>query len=290
MQAEGIQRIAKEHREKYLVSESENVLALGGGVTSDGLKNDVNGNKYYDFTVHYYKLGSAHLITRAREFQLVSRNIFLIEHKGAASSEALRSAFDHALLTRVGVELDDFVRNFTFVTDCASTMPCIVGASSSSQRVPFSEKLMGCISHQLSTAMKHAMEEQITKKTIIATNLDSVKTIVRIFKQGNWNLLLPSGSALIKEIETIFGTTFNVVQRFLFSSKHVASVISAKDSEPAKVAFDSLLTETNSKGDDNYPALDAIVECFRAVCQVQTQLEAQKTPTMYLILPMLEKL
>ncbi|KAI0564986.1 hypothetical protein FGB62_22g915 [Gracilaria domingensis] len=68
---EGIQRIAKEYRKNYRVSESENVLALGGSVTSDGLKNDVNGNKYYDCTVHYYKLGSAHLITKAREFQLM---------------------------------------------------------------------------------------------------------------------------------------------------------------------------------------------------------------------------
>ncbi|KAI0564987.1 Ribonuclease H-like protein [Gracilaria domingensis] len=149
---------------------------------------------------------------------------------------------------------------------------------------------MGCISHKLNRAMRHAMEEQITKKTIIATNLESVKTIVRSFRQGNWNLLLPSGSALTQEIEARFGTTFNVVQRFLFSSKHVVSIISAKDLEPAKVAFDSLLTETNSKGDVNYPALDAIVECFRPVCHVERQLEAQKSPTMYLILPMLEKL
>ncbi|KAI0563666.1 zinc finger BED domain containing protein [Gracilaria domingensis] len=287
---ESIIRIAKERRERYRVEEPKEVIGLGGGVTSDGLKNDVNGTKYYDFTAHYFKLGSPHVLTKDRPFELVSKMIFLIEHKGGESAQQLRSAFDHALITRIGVELDEFMKNFTFVTDCASNMPCVVGASSSSQRVPFNEKWMGCISYQLNTAMKHAVNAETTRNSVIANDLSSVKTIVRIFKQGNWNLSLPDGYALIQEVETRFGTTFAVVERFLKSSKHVASIIASKDSESAKTAFDSLLTETKPNGDVVYPALETISNCLRPVCHVQTALEAQSTPTIHLILPMLEQL
>lgn len=52
---------------------------------------------------------------------------------------------------------------FTFVTDCVSTMPCIVGASSSSARVPFSENGLGCISHQLNIVMKHNIDDKESK-------------------------------------------------------------------------------------------------------------------------------
>ncbi|KAI0558044.1 Zinc finger BED domain containing protein [Gracilaria domingensis] len=287
---DGIRRIAQSARYNYRTNIVKNVLELGGGVTSDGLKNDVNGTKFYDFTAHYFEIGAPHLLTRAREFSLVSRNIFLIEHKGVESASALRSAFDHALLTRIGCELDEFMKNFTFVTDCASTMPCIVGASASSQRVPYTEKWMGCISHQLNTVMKHAMEKEMASNSVIAADLLNVKTVVRIFKQGNWNQALPDGFALVQEIETRFGTVFGVVERFLKSSKNVASLIARKDSEPAKKAFDSLITETTIEGDIVYPALEAIVTCFRPICHVQKQLEAQNKPTMHLILPMLEQL
>ncbi|KAI0559172.1 Ribonuclease H-like protein [Gracilaria domingensis] len=267
---ESIIRIAKEKRESYRVEESKEVIGLGGGVTSDGLKNDVNGTK--------------------SAVRACIEDDFPYRTQRWGISTALRSAFDHALLTRLGVELDEFMKNFTFVTDCASNMACVVRASSSSQRVPFNEKWMGCISHQLNTAMKHAVNAETTRNSVIANDLSSVKTIVRIFKQGNWNLSLPDGYALIQEVETRFGTTFAVVERFLKSSKHVASIIASKDSESAKTAFDSLLTETKPNGDVVFPALEAISNCLRPVCHVQTALEAQSTPTIHLILPMLEQL
>lgn len=46
---------------------------------------------------------------------------------------------------------------FTFVTDCAATMPKIVGASVSTNVAHLSEKWIGYISHTLNTLMKHVI-------------------------------------------------------------------------------------------------------------------------------------
>lgn len=62
--------------------------------------------------------------------------LFIIEHTGSETADTLRDVSDKALMLRVGVQLDIFMKNFTFETDCASTMSCVVGASVSSNRVP----------------------------------------------------------------------------------------------------------------------------------------------------------
>ncbi|KAI0561790.1 hypothetical protein FGB62_71g00 [Gracilaria domingensis] len=107
---ESIQRIGKVEHERYRVNKSKDVMGLGGGVTSDGLKNELNGTKYYDFTAHYFKLGAPHILIKTRSFELMTKNIFLIEQKEAKSASALSSAFYHALLTRIGCELDEFMK------------------------------------------------------------------------------------------------------------------------------------------------------------------------------------
>lgn len=50
--------------------------------------------------------------------------------------------------------VDELEESFTFVTDCASAMPAVPGASVSPHRVPYSKCCVGCFSHQLNTAIK----------------------------------------------------------------------------------------------------------------------------------------
>lgn len=284
---EGVKRLARKEHDSFKHTELENVLSLGGGVTCDGLKQKVNGEKYYDFTIHYFRLGKPDLLTRVREAQLVTKLLFLKMHQGAETAAAIRNTLDVALMECCGIELDCFMDNFTFVTDCAATMPCVVGASASSRRVPFSEKWVGCISHMLNTAMKHVVNHEIRGKTIIADDLERVKTIVRIFKQGGWNSLLPDGHALIQEVETRFGTTHSVVQRFLKSADKVGEIIARKDSETATAAFRDLDRHYTVDGNVSFPALEAIVEAFKPIRHMQTAFEADLEPTMHLVLPML---
>ncbi|CAN8074603.1 unnamed protein product [Agarophyton chilense] len=152
--------------------------------------------------------------------------------------------------------MEVFMKNFTFVTDCASNVLRIVPASSLSQRVPFSEKWKGCLSHQLNTAMKHVVNI-FCPNSVIVKDVISMKTLVRIFKHENWNNELPDGFVLIQVVKTRFGTTKAVVERCVAASQYGAKVISCKESAPEKKAFESFF-----KGDDEgnlrFPALIAV--------------------------------
>ena len=240
-------------------------------------------------TAHYFKTNEADPLRATKDVTLMVRNVFLIQHEGPESASYLRKAFDNVLKDQYEISLDQLTENFTFVTDCAATMPKIVGASSSSSRIPFSEKCLGCVSHMLNTAMKHAINEE-KSDSIVYRDLNTVKTIVRIFKQGNWNDALPHGCKLVQEVETRFGTHFQVVERFLKSVEHVGRIIGEKESQSATESFQKFECVTVDLGNTIYPALEAIATCFAPICHVQKQLEASDTCTINLVLPLLEQL
>lgn len=179
------------------------------------------------------------------------------------------------------------MKNFTFVTDCAATMSRIAGASVSSTRVPYTENWVGFIAHQLNTGMKHVMSSEENVKRPIHDDPVRVKTIVRVFKHGNWNQFLPDGYALLQEVETRFGTTNTAVQQFLESFHLLSDIISPKAPNSAVDAFDKLLKEAQGEGGAVFPALKAINKVFRPVRHIQTLLESFKEPTMQSILPAL---
>ncbi|KAI0563361.1 hypothetical protein FGB62_41g21 [Gracilaria domingensis] len=45
-------------RESFRVHELDGIMALGGGVSCDGLKNEDTSTNYYDLTAHYFSLGT----------------------------------------------------------------------------------------------------------------------------------------------------------------------------------------------------------------------------------------
>lgn len=117
-----------------------------------------------------------------------------------------------------------------------------------------------------------------------------VKTIVRVFKQGGWNSKMERGYALIQEVETRFGTTFSVVERFLKAAERVEAVIEDTVSEPARNAFHGLLSERDLDGEViSYPALEALVDAMDVVVEAQTRLQASTYPTIQMALPLLQR-
>jgi len=261
---------------------------MEGGITCDGLKQKTTGVKYYDFVAHYLEFGPVNLLNGQRQVSMVCKVLLLENHVGAESASALRDMLEASLSRQCGLEFDKLMEQFTLVTDCDATLPCIVGAYASSARVPFNERWAGCISHQLNTVMKHAMDEEDREKSAISDDLRAVKTIFRVFKHGSWNSLLPRGLHLIQEVETRFGTTHTVVNRFLKVVDKAAVIIGMKDSGAALDALCGLMTLTTPNGKTAYPALEAVDAVFAPTLHAQIALETSDSPTMHLIFPMLE--
>lgn len=89
---------------------------------------------------------------------------------------------------------------FTFVADCAATMLAVFGPSVSPYRVPFSDKWVGCIAHQLTTAMKKAFDDVYEES--IRADTESLKKLIRVFKEGGLNEKLLAGKALKQGVST----------------------------------------------------------------------------------------
>lgn len=66
-------------------------------------------------------------------------------------------------------------------------------------------------------AMKQVMALEEMQQTIIATNMQAIRTIVCIAKQSSWNTPMPDEIALINEVETPPCTTVLVGKKSLRS-------------------------------------------------------------------------
>ena len=133
------------------------------------------------------------------------------------------------------------------------------------------------------------MQEEKNKISTIFKDLNTVKAIVQIFKQGNWNELLLRGFKLIQEVEKRFGSYFAVVERFLKSIDKACSIIGNKGSHPATEALMFLDSICNDQESTTYLSLEAIKNCFGPVCYASKQLERTNVCTIYLALSMLKK-
>lgn len=101
--------------------------------------------KHYDLVIHFFSVSQSNVLSGTKTVRMISRVLLLEEQTCAESANALHDLLDSALTTRFEICFDTLMEQFTFVADCASTMPCIVGSSSSSRKVSFSEAWMGFI-------------------------------------------------------------------------------------------------------------------------------------------------
>lgn len=288
---EGVLNLASEYRAIFKEKLPE-VLRVGGGISCDGVKVELTGKKYYDFVLNYIEV-HRRPVSRGGglSWKLQTRLLFITPHVGAETAEEIRKTLDECLVASTGKPLEAYEKNFTFVTDCAATMPCVFGASVSPARVPYCERWVGCISHQLNTAMKNAMKHEGIATSIIGQDLERVKKIVTLFKKASLNAEMPEGHALIQEVETRFGTLHDVVSRFMKAEDNVRRVIDGSDVDAATkaaVCLAMIHTAQDREGTRYFPALKAIVTCFAPIRHAQTELEGCKTPTLMKVIPMLE--
>lgn len=140
--------------------------------------------------------------------------------------------------------------------------------------------------------MKHVMGSAEKYCGCVGKDLDRVNKIMALFKNSGFNARLPEGCALLQEVLTRFGTTFDVVTCFLKVAPIIPSALEGNmaDSEvKARSIYDALSVEEAADGSRTFPALESITKCFAPLRHAQTMLEAGKTPTLTLVLPIMER-
>lgn len=274
---------------KKFVSILDDVVKFGGAMSCDGVTLNVQDKQFYDLTLHYFSFGPIGVSWNQR-VALRNLTVLLVEPQDGKKASDLRKMLDEKLTKEYGISFSSLSNTFTFVTDSAAVMPNIVNSSVSSNIAPLNEKWMGCLVHQLNTAMKACLSSVSTDPMLarIATDLKAVKEIVRIFKQSQWNHSLSDGRKLIQEVETRFSTTFMVVKRFLSSAEEVFEVIERQNSISAVNAKQNILV-IRYAGYTSFPALEAIIDACEMIANCQKKLEGSLFPTIHWALPLLYK-
>lgn len=282
---DAIMKMAINARDEMKTSTLNDMCVAAGGITCDGVMVEQTGHKYYDFVLHYIDIEAEDRSSNRPRWCLRNRVLFIARCSGSETAETLRETID-AHLTPYGIFVQKLKRHFTFVTDCEATMRAVFGPSVSPNRVPYSELWVGCAPHQLNTAMKHGFDNATDEH--VRKDVESMKKLIRIFKKNGMNDKLPSGTMLKQELSTRFGTTIDTVERFVAAVPEVIRVIEASDihsSKSASEALDEIKCENSS-----YPNLHAVLKCFQPIRHAQTMLESSKTPTLMMVLPVLEEL
>lgn len=92
----------------------------------------------------------------------------------------------------------------------------------------------------------------------IQADVDAVKVIVRVMKKTDLNQKLTVGMCLVQEVETRFGSTYDVLKRFLKAAPHVAPLLSALTERDGMLAFERLSVNEDEQGVESFSSLDAI--------------------------------
>lgn len=283
-------------RKSFMTQNYPNSLCFGGAVTTDGLKHKPTGSKFYDLSMMYFEVIGEGTIQGPR-LQLISRVLLLEEHTShQETADAISATLADGLREKYDIELSDLLQKFTMVTDRASTLPCVAGASSSSAKCPYGEKWSPCMPHYLNTIMKYSIEmcksSEVVSLNRISQDLSRAKEIVRVFKAGDWQKELGNGKKLIQEVETRFATTYSVVERFLGTIGDIERIVFSSEHRHmgARGSFEGIDVARCPDTDAvvEAPALRAITETFESIVTVQKQLEADLSPTIHLVLPYLE--
>lgn len=141
--------------------------------------------------------------------------------------------------------------------------------------------------------MKHVMQSDTVCNGTIGSYLDRVKKIVATFNKAVLNSTMPDGISLLQEVPIRFGSTCDVVERFLKVSHLIleAVVDQQRDYENNICAYYADLThETLADETLSFPALENVVHCFKPVRHAETNLKAAKTPLLIAVSPVFKML
>lgn len=97
---------------------------------------------------------------------------------------------------------------------------------------------------------------------------------------------LEEGYSLLQDVKTRFWTTYTVVERLVKAGQAVVDIFNVSDKKPPAVYLEKILKSFDSETEKclTLPALNAIVTVFESSVTVQRKLEADKYPTMHLVL------
>lgn len=292
-----------EEREQDKNTRLKEAFEIGGAMSCDGLKQKHTGTKVFDLTLHFFYAASitisdasASLISerkRVTKLKLISRTLFVSPLPATSGESALsiRSLLNNMCLTYTGIPFAQFKDHFTLVSDCAATMPNIVGSSVSANVAPLDHLWVGCIPHQMNTIMKTTFSKerlQAAQLVSVWNNLEAMRDIVRHFKQGGWNSELQNGKALISEIETRFGLVHATCTRFLHACTDVYLLIEKKNNLSAKGYWKKLDSEVGvAQSSIVLPTIQAIVDVCEPLVEIMVQMQASKHPTIHIVAPRL---
>lgn len=139
---------------KKLKVELSDILRTGGGINCNVFKVKRSGKPFYEFVIDYCHVKVCK-ITGYFEVMMVCIELFLSEETYSDSVDSFRTIKNAALMKRFSTPLTSPMNKFTFVTDCAITMFCILRDSTSLERCPRFERWMRCTVYMLNTCMKH---------------------------------------------------------------------------------------------------------------------------------------
>lgn len=135
--------------------------------------------------------------------------------------------------------MDKLRQRMTWATNFVSNMTANAG-SRTSKRFELTEKCMGCIAHELNTAMRNAVGNPYQSHSIVKHYIMEVKSILRILKQSGICNKLGIGKRLIKAAETRFGTFYTVSERFIESDNDFLEIMDEKENHMVSFHFKSL--------------------------------------------------
>lgn len=98
------------------------------------------------------------------------------------------------------------------------------------------------------------------------------------------------GFRLIQEVETLFGTDYLIVERFLKSSSKVWSVIVGQNRSTSRSVLESIMKESNEETGiiTGYPAVEALVDALKPVYEAVVLFQTCNKPALHKVLPNLQ--
>lgn len=120
-----MKNIAVQKNESFAKDIIAEVVRFGGDITCDCLKQKYTNATYYDFTLHYIRVGL--LRGEERKVDIICPVLMVKEHTDPEGAVSIGHSLESALRTELGLDFETFMKDFTLVSDCASTLPCVVG-------------------------------------------------------------------------------------------------------------------------------------------------------------------
>ena len=216
----------------------------------------------------------------------------LLEGPNVANTANLRVLLSDQMKLKYEVNFNPIQKTFTVVTDGAAVMARMANTAASRRVAPRDQTWIRCHAHVLQNCMKVAVgkckQNDILKR--VSEDFKKVKKIVEDLKRQGWNKNLQRGFRLLPDVETRFGTVFNVTQQFLKSAKHVWDLIITQDRQIARQCYESLEKSIQpiSGSVFVFPALQAIPVAFKLLNDAAVEFQACREPTIHKILPSLQ--